>query len=87
MSERDFEIAMGSNSDDLQHAMMAILKASAELSTAQAALDATPDLTTAPRDHAARKVVEAFNRFAAGAQAAKKPLTIKITLSPQSGAR
>ena len=29
MSERDFEIAMGSNSDDLQHAMMAILKGGA----------------------------------------------------------
>ncbi len=71
--------------DDLQHAVMAILKTASELSAAQAALDATPDLTTAPRDFAARKVCEAFDRFAAGAKAAKKPLTIKITLSPQSG--
>jgi len=71
--------------DELQHAVMAILKASSELSAAQAALDATPDLTTAPRDFAARKVCDAFRAFESGAKAAKKPLTVKITLSPQSG--
>ena len=71
--------------DELQHAVMAILKASGELSAAQAALDATPDLTTAPRDFAARKVCDAFRAFESCAKAAKKPLTVKITLSPQSG--
>jgi hypothetical protein len=69
-----------SNADDIQHAMMAILKASAELTTAQAALDTTPDLTTAPRDHAARKVCDAFRQFESGAKAITKPTRISITL-------
>ncbi len=67
---------------DLQHAVMALLKAAGELSDAQAALDATPDLTTAPRDFAVRKVCEAFARFAAGAKALTKPTRISITLTP-----
>ena len=77
--------ATNAGMSDIEEAVRAILKACAELSAAQAALDRTPDTTTAPRDHAVTKVIEAFNRFAAGAQAAKKPLAIKITLSPQSG--
>ena len=79
MSERDFEIAMGSDSD-IEQAVMAILKASAELSAAQAALDTTPDLTTAPRDFAARKVVDAFRAFESGAKAITRPTRISITL-------
>ena len=43
---------------------------------AQAALDRTPDATTAPRDHAARKVCDAFRAFESGAKAATKPLRI-----------
>ena len=77
--------ATNAGMSDIEEAVRAILKACAELSAAQAALDRTPDATTAPRDYAVTKVIEAFNRFAAGAQAAKKPLAIKITLSPQSG--
>ena len=67
---------------DLQESVRAILKACAELSAAQAAIDRDHELTIVPRDHAVTKVIEAFNRFAAGAQAAKKPLRISITLSP-----
>ena len=59
---------------DIEETVRAILKACAELSAAQAALDRTPDATTAPRDYAVTKVIEAFNRFAAGAQAAKNRL-------------
>ena len=69
---------------DIEEAVRAILKACAELSAAHAALDHKPDATTAPRDYAVTKVIEAFNRFAAGAQAARKPLAIKNTLTPQS---
>jgi hypothetical protein len=72
-----------SNSDDLQHAVMAILKASAELSQAQAALDATPNLTTASRDFAARKVCDAFCTFESSAKAITRPTRITITLSPR----
>ena len=71
---------------DLSETVHSLLRASAELSREQAALDQDRERDPAPRDFAVGKVVEAFNRFAAGAQAAKKPLTIKITLSPQSGA-
>ena len=71
--------------NDLADSVHAILRASAELSREQAALDQDRERDPAPRDFAVSKVVEAFNRFAAGAQAAKKPLAIKITLSPQSG--
>ena len=70
---------------ELSDSVYALLRAASELS---AALDRDHELTTAPRDQAARKVCDAFrafNRFAAGAQAAKKSLTIKITLSPQPG--
>ena len=77
--------ATNAGMSDIEEAVRAILKACAELSAAQAALDQKPDATTAPRDYAVTKVIEAFNRFAAGAQAARKPLAIKITLTPQSG--
>ncbi len=53
----------------------------AELPTAQSALDRHHELATAPRDFAVTKVIEAFNRFAASAKAAKKPLAITIRLS------
>ena len=76
--------ATNAGMSDIEEAVRAILKACAELSAAQAALDHKPDATTAPRDYAVTKVNEAFNRFAAGAQAARKPLAIKITLTPQS---
>ena len=72
---------------DLQEAVGAILRASAELSREQDLLDQDAERAPAARDYAVRKLVEAFKRFEVGAQAAKKPLTIKITLSPQSGAR
>lgn len=67
---------------DIKAAVEAILKTSAELSAAQAALDATPDLTTAPRDFAARKVVEAFRQFESGAKAITRPTRVSITLTP-----
>ncbi len=69
---------------DIEEAVRAILKACAELSAAQAALGHKPVATKAPRDYAVTKVIEAFNRSAAGAQAARKQLAIKITLTPQS---
>ena len=72
---------------DLQESVRAILKACAELSAAQAAIDRDHELTIVPRDHAVTKVIEAFNRFAAGAQAAKKPLRISITLSPTASSK
>ena len=64
--------ATNAGMSDIEEAVRAILKACAELSAAQAALDHKPDATTAPRDYAVTKVIEAFNRFAAGAQAARK---------------
>ena len=67
---------------ELSESVYALLRATSELSAAQAALDRDPELTTAPRDHAMTKVIEAFNRFAASAKASTKSLTIKITLSP-----
>jgi alkylhydroperoxidase family enzyme len=75
-----------SNNSDLQHAVMALLKTAGDLSDAQALLDATPDLTTAPRDHASRKVCDAFRAFESGAKAAKKPLRITIRLTPSDSA-
>ena len=83
--KRATRTATNAGMSDIEEAVRAILKACAELSAAQAALDHKPDATTAPRDYAVTKVIEAFNRFAAGAQAARKPLAIKITLTPQSG--
>ena len=68
---------------DIEEAVKAILKASAELSAAQAALDATPDLTTAPRDFAARKVCDAFRAFESGAKAITRPTRITVTLTPR----
>jgi hypothetical protein len=67
---------------NIEEAVRAILRACAELSAAQAICDQDREQDTAPRDYAMRKVVEAFNRFAASAKASTKPLTIKITLSP-----
>jgi len=72
---------------ELSESVYALLRAARELSDAQAALDRDHELTTAPRDFAVTKVIEAFNRFATGAKAAKKPLRITISLSPQSGPR
>ncbi len=63
---------------DIEEAVRAILKASAELSRAQAALEATPDLTTAPRDFAARKVCDAFRAFESAAKAITKPTRITL---------
>ncbi len=60
----------------------ALLRAARELSDAQAALDRDHELTAVPRDFAVTKVIEAFNRFATGAQAITKATAIKITLSP-----
>ena len=68
---------------DIEEAVKALLRAAAQLSAAQAALDATPDLTTAPRDFAARKVCDAFRAFESGAKAITKPTRISITLSPR----
>jgi len=57
---------------DLSETVHRLLRASAELSREQAALDQDRERDPAPRDFAVTKVVEAFNRFAAGAQAAKE---------------
>jgi hypothetical protein len=73
-----------STQTDLQEAVRAILKALAELSAAQAALDHDPEQATAPRDHAARKAIDAFRRFEAGAKGSKTPLTITIRLKPDN---
>ncbi len=70
------------NDRELSESVYALLRAAGELSATQAALDRDHELTTAPRDHAVTKVIEAFNRFAGGAQAAKKPLRITISLRP-----
>ena len=67
---------------ELSESVYALLRAARELSDAQAALDRDHELTTAPRDFAMTKVIEAFGAFAIGAQAAKKPLAITIRLSP-----
>jgi hypothetical protein len=44
-----------SNQAELSEAVRSILRALAELSAAQAALDQNPEQATAPRDHYARK--------------------------------
>lgn len=68
---------------DIEEAVKAILKASAELSQAQAALDRDHELTTAPRDFAARKICDAFRAFETSAKAITRPTRITITLSPR----
>ena len=68
----------------MSEAVRSILQALAELSAAQAALDQNPEQTTAPRDHYARKAVEAFRRFEASAKSIKNPLTISIRLTPSA---
>lgn len=67
---------------EISDAVHDLLRAAARLSAAQARLDATPDLTTVERDHAARKVCEAFRHFEAGAKAILKPVTVSIRLAP-----
>lgn len=71
---------------DIEHAVMAILKTAGELSAAQAALDATPDLTTASRDHALQKVVSAFRDFEVAVKAITRPTRITMTLTPGANA-
>jgi hypothetical protein len=68
---------------DIEEAVRAPLKAAGELSAAQAALDVTPDLTTAPRDHALQKAVTAFREFEAAAKAITRPTRITVTLTPR----
>jgi hypothetical protein len=69
-------------SNDIEEAVLAILKAAGELSVAQFALDRTPDATTVSRDFAARKVVDAFRTWEASAEAIKSPVRVSITLRP-----
>ena len=71
------------SNSDLQHAVMALLKAAGELSDAQTALDRDHELTTAPRDFAARKVCDAFRGFESGAKAITRPTRVSITLTPR----
>ncbi len=78
-AERTRRIVM---SNDIEEAVLAILKAAGELSAAQFALDRTPDATTVPRDFAARKVVDAFRTWEASAKAIKSPIRVSITMRP-----
>jgi hypothetical protein len=71
---------------ELLEAVRSILRALAELSAAQAALDQDPEQATAPRDHYARKAVAAFRQFEAAAKSSKSPLTISIRLTPGADA-
>ena len=71
---------------DLSDAVRAILKALAELSAAQGALDLDPERDHAPRDYAMQKAVAAFRQFEAGAKSIKGPLTISIRLMPSANA-
>ncbi len=71
---------------DLSDTVHAILRAVAELSREQAALDQDRERTTAPRDHALQKTVTAFREFEAGAKRITGPLTIKIRLTPSANA-
>ena len=71
---------------ELSEAVRSILRALAELSAAQAALDQNPEQATAPRDHYARKAVAAFRQFEAAAKSSKSPLTISIRLTPTGNA-
>ena len=74
---------MSTQAADLSEAVRAILKALAELSSAQAALDLDTERDHAPRDHAVHKAVAAFRIFETGAKAIKTPLRIIILLSPK----
>jgi hypothetical protein len=75
---------MNTQAADLSEAVRAILKALAELSGAQTALDLDPERDHVPRDHAMYKAVAAFRAFEAGAKAVKTPLLrITISLSPK----
>ncbi len=64
---------------DLSESVRAILKALAELSAAQAALDLDPERDHASRDYAVQKTVAAFRKFEAGAKGIS---TISIRLTP-----
>ncbi len=79
---RGRENKAGVMSNDIEEAVLAILKAAGELSAAQFALDRTPDATTAPRDFAARKVADAFRTWETSAKAIKSPVRVSITLRP-----
>lgn len=59
-----------------------LLRACAELSAAQAALDQQPDRATQPRDYAMAKVIAVFREFEADAKALKEPQAITIRLTP-----
>jgi len=74
---------MSTQAADLSEAVRAILKALAELSGTQAALDLDSERDHAPRDYAMHKAVAAFRAFEAGAKAVKTPLRITISLSPK----
>ena len=71
---------------ELSEAVRSILRALAELSAAQAALDRDPEQAAAPHDHYARKAVAAFRQFEAAAKSSKSPLTISIRLTPSANA-
>ena len=74
---------MSTRAAHLSEAVRAILKALAELSSAQTTLDLDPERDHAPRDHAMHKAVAAFREFEAGAKAVKTPVRITISLSPK----
>jgi hypothetical protein len=74
---------MSTQAADLSEAVRAILKALAELSSAQATLDLDHERDHAPRDHAMHNAVAAFRAFEAGAKTLKTPLRITISLSPK----
>jgi hypothetical protein len=74
---------MNTQAADLSEAVRAILKALAELSSAQAALDLDAERDQVPRDHAMHKAVSAFRAFEAGAKAVKTPVRITISLRPK----
>lgn len=69
-----------SDKAEISEAVYAILKAAGQLSNAQARLATTPDLAPAERDYAMARVVDAFRAFEIAARAARKPLTVRITL-------
>ena len=54
---------MSTQAADLSEAVRAILKALAELSSTQAALDLDPERDHLTRDHAIHKAVAAFRTF------------------------
>ena len=77
---------MSIQATELSEAVRTILKALAELSSAQAALDLDPERDHAPRDYAMQKAIAAFRQFETGAKSIKGPLTISIRLTPTGNA-